>query len=335
MTRSTFLHAALWLVAVLATACGDAPRQAEGKATGAPVSRPYELLVVCSKTWAGTSAAEPLRTLLATPIAGLPRDEAQFRLTTVEPRDFDGTFLHYANVLRVDIAPGRKSEVTVQLGRWARTQVIVTLHAADNAAFAALVGERGEDVLARFNDAEISRAQALLRRSHSGLAAREARRQFAADLFMPADINAIRRGHDFFWASAEGAHENTLNVCMYAFTLPDGAVMDAARFAEKRDSVMRLNILGEPFGGRQPYMSTVKARLGARAVRLGGADALEVRGLWQMEYDAMGGPFVAYAVADTARRRVVVAEGFVYAPDHAKRPLIRQLEAGLKTLRIN
>ena len=48
---------------------------------------------------------------------------------------------------------------------------------------------------------------------------------------------------------------------------------------------------------------------------------METRGLWKMEHDAMGGPFVSHSRVDTLNNRVVVAEGFVYAPEKMKRGL--------------
>ena len=59
------------------------------------------------------------------------------------------------------------------------------------------------------------------------------------------------------------------------------------------------------------------------------------RGLWEMEGDAMGGPFVSHSIVDSSRRRIIVAEGFVYAPGMKKRNLLRQLEASLYTLKLS
>ena len=46
----------------------------------------------------------------------------------------------------------------------------------------------------------------------------------------------------------------------------------------------------------------------------------------------MGGPFVSHARVDRPNGRVVVVEGFVFAPEKMKRNLMRQLEAALYTL---
>ena len=61
---------------------------------------------------------------------------------------------------------------------------------------------------------------------------------------------------------------------------------------------------------------------------------MEMRGLWYMENDCMGGPFVSHSRVDTETNRVIVVEGFVYAPEKMKRGLIRRLEGSLYTLQL-
>ena len=51
-----------------------------------------------------------------------------------------------------------------------------------------------------------------------------------------------------------------------------------------------------------------------------------------MKGDAMGGPFICHAICKKEEKKVVVAEGFIYAPETRKRELIKQLEAVLYTL---
>ena len=65
-----------------------------------------------------------------------------------------------------------------------------------------------------------------------------------------------------------------------------------------------------------------------------GEYAFEARGLWYMENDMMGGPFVSHARVDRPNGRVVVVEGFIFAPEKNKRDLMRQMEAALYTLNL-
>ena len=61
--------------------------------------------------------------------------------------------------------------------------------------------------------------------------------------------------------------------------------------------------------------------------------AREVRGLWNVAGDFMGGPYLSYTILDIERQRVVCAEAYVYAPKYNKRNYLRQLEAILLTLK--
>ena len=71
----------------------------------------------------------------------------------------------------------------------------------------------------------------------------------------------------------------------------------------------------------------------ARPIKLeNGRDAMEIRGLWRVEGNYMGGPFVSVSTLDTVNRRIVTAEVFLYAPNKYKRNLLRRLEANLYTL---
>ena len=60
----------------------------------------------------------------------------------------------------------------------------------------------------------------------------------------------------------------------------------------------------------------------------------EVRGLWSMENDMMGGPFVSHSVVDEVNNRVIVVEAFLFAPSRKKGDLMRKLEASLFSLRL-
>ena len=59
-----------------------------------------------------------------------------------------------------------------------------------------------------------------------------------------------------------------------------------------------------------------------------------IRGLWEMEGDAMGGPFVAHCWKDSVTGKTMTALAFVYAPEMKKRNKIKQLEAVLYTMKV-
>jgi hypothetical protein len=61
--------------------------------------------------------------------------------------------------------------------------------------------------------------------------------------------------------------------------------------------------------------------------------AYETKGTWEMENDFMSGPFINYSIVDKPNKRILVVEGFCYAPSKEKRDLMFELEAIIKTIK--
>lgn len=61
--------------------------------------------------------------------------------------------------------------------------------------------------------------------------------------------------------------------------------------------------------------------------------AVEVRGIWEMENDFMGGPFISFLIHNPSQQELLFVDGFVYAPGEDKRPLIQQLESILREVK--
>ena len=100
-----------------------------------------------------------------------------------------------------------------------------------------------------------------------------------------------------------------------------------------RDKVLKNNV---PGAIKSSYMSTEKRFYQTfNVLEHNGNYASEMRGLWRVENDFMGGPYVSLAELDATNQRVVVAFGYVYAPSKDKRNLLRQVEAMIYSLEMN
>ena len=301
---------------------GDGKKAVTAKAQ----SRPYELLVVANKDWLKTDVGQALVDIVEAPIEGLPQSEPNFRVTYINPDAFNGTFKGYSNVIFAEV--GKKySEAEMRTARneYCRPQLIVFLSAPDGQAFVDLVQTRARQILDMFNEQEFNRERTLLEKTYSHAVMKQAKKQFAVSVKVPSDINDIKVGKDFFWAS-DSKRENRTNVCLYTLPMQD---LSLEGFVAARDSVMKINI---PGGREDQWMETDGRTVTSRIVERNGQQVMEVRGLWDMKNDAMGGPFVSYVQPDASGQKLLVAEGFVFAPEEKKRALIRQLEASLQTI---
>ncbi len=79
---------------------------------------------------------------------------------------------------------------------------------------------------------------------------------------------------------------------MYSYPYEGPWTFNKAYVLAKRDSVMKVNIPGvEP----RMYMATDTVCTSVKPITVKGGYAMEARGLWKMEHDAMGGPFVSHS----------------------------------------
>ena len=286
-------------------------------------SAPYELLVVANKDWLKTEAGQKLVEIVEAPISGLPQREGNFRVTYVNPEAFKGVFQFYANILVVKVdMKHEESRMTLEKDLYARPQVVEGLYAPTDWAFVRLLEAHKKDILRHFNENEFARERKFLEKNYNGAVMAQVKKQFGVSINVPQDVDDMKIGENFLWASAS-KKDFQQNVCIY--TLPWSNNLS---FEDVRDSVMKVNIPGDR---EDQWMETDRRTVMIDDITR--TDLLVVRGLWDMRNDAMGGPFVSYVYTDTVRNRFLIVEGFVFAPDKKKRPIIRQLEAALQTVK--
>ena len=326
MKRLAFYLSLALVVLALASCKGD------GKSLITPASsgRPYEVLVVADDNcWMSPDSA--LYHVLDTDVPGLPQPERSFRISRVRTSYYDRTMRLFRNIIIVDINPEAYTQVKFKYSRdvYSSPQMIMTIQAPNQEEFADYVSKNGNLIIDFFTRAEMNREIKLLEKKHNQTISAKVGSLFDCDIWMPIEMESYKEGKDFFWAST---NLNDLNFVIYTYPYTSKGTFTKAYFIEKRDSVMKANILGAKEG---MYMVTADSIfVEARHIAVQGDYAYEVRGLWEMENDAMGGPFVSHVRVDRTNGRIVVVEGFVYNPGKLKRDQIRKLNVALYTLKL-
>ncbi len=315
------------LILLLASSCSSDKRAGEKKVTAKSQSAPYELLIVADKEWIKTQAGDMFVNAIAGPIEGLPQIEPSFRVTTINPSAFNSTFRTYSNIVRLDISKKHdKASVSWSTDVYCTPQLVTTFEAPDEASLLQFLSSEGaQRAIDLLNEQEFKRERKLLSKHYSNIVKNTAKSMFGCTINVPQDIDQVKKGTNFLWGSAS-KQEFRLNICLYTLPLRDLTIDD---FVASRDSVMKINIPGDR---EDQWMETDQRTVTARLATHSGNTVLEVRGLWDMRHDAMGGPFISYVQTDTTHSRLLVTEGFIFAPEENKRSLIRQLEASLQTI---
>ena len=316
-----------WLMAVLAlTLCACNERTLTPKSGG----RPYEVVVVDDDN--GVVARQ-----LQAEAEVLPQSEPQFDVRAVSGKQYNIATQTSRSIVVTAIDPKlSRTTVRYEYDVVARPQLIVYLTAPSSQRLHDDAHLWGPQLRKLFNSHERNIAIAHLRANRNIEAERRIEKMFGATMLVPADLRACKEGNQFLWFSTNTV-EDMRNICLY--TIPE-----SGDFATLRDSVMRVNIPGETDNmhmttRRESLREERGERREERGERAGNRDiplnqSSELwRGLWEMENDAMGGPFTAIVVNDMPEGRRLVAEAFVYAPETTKRNKLRLTEAALYTLR--
>jgi len=302
----------------------------EKRATGLA----YEVVVTAkSDIWNG-AAGRAIKDDLTSSVPGLNQSEPSMRITYATPENFNGLMTYVRNIVILNIDPATYTKVSVKTekDRWANGQMVVTIN-APNAEEVVEYEKNNENVLAKFfTQIEMGRAAALLEKTYSVPVMETLQKKFDVILKIPADLTFTRDTAGFFWAT-NNAGSGRMDIVVYTFPYTDENTFTRDFLIAKRDSVMKINM---PGSFPNSYMTTETRYVmpSYTPITVNGKYCGVLRGLWRVQGDMMGGPFVSHARLDELNNRIVVAEAFVYAPETDKRNFMRRLEASLFTLRL-
>jgi len=263
-------------------------------------------------------------------ILGLPYDEPTMKIMYVAPDAFNGMMTYLRNILIVDIDETKYTKVSLrsEKDKWVNRQVVVYLTAPSKEMLTEYLKENRRLLANFFTKEEMDRMGDIYRESYSHTVMEKVKNRFDVRIYAPAEMTFFKDTTDFFWTS-NNANTGRMDLVVYTFPYTDPNTFTLDYLVAMRDSIMKVNM---PGSYPNSYMSTNKLLTDYSGTTLNGKYAGVVRGLWEMEGDMMGGPFVSIARLDEVNNRVVVAEGFVYAPETDKRSYIRRIEAALYTL---
>ncbi len=296
------------------------------------VGSPWELLVVMDKADWEAPHGRALFEVLDTDVPALPQSEPRFKISRCDNADFDGLLKPVRNILQVEISNiYSRPKIHVTEDVWANNQLVMRIVAHDKESFASFVTAQSDLIYEYFDRAERQRNLAYHKRTHNREMSRLVKLKLGYEIQVPKFMDRFKVGQDFVWLSNDRKRKHQ-DMVIYSYPYTDANTFTLAYLDAKRDSVMKANIPGGPEGSYMAREERVPETF--RPINFNGAYAVEIRGLWIMKGDMMGGPYVSITTLDELNQRVVTAEVFIYAPEEAKRNLLKHNEAALYTLKM-
>ena len=294
--------------------------------------RPYEVLVVMDSVDWLAPHGRALFNVLDTDVPMLPQSERSFRISQTEKKDFNQVLNIFRNIIIVNIDPHQYTRTKMKFTRdkWAMDQIVLNINSPSKEDFQHYCEEHRQDIVDFLTKMEMNRLVKELKEKYSKVTHDKAKEIFGCEVNVPDELRSYKTGKDFLWTSNNTA-SGLENIVIYSFPYEGPQTFNKTYLCHKRDSVMEVNLPGEKPG---MYMQTDTLCTVVKPIVVHNAYAMDMRGLWFMRNDCMGGPYVSQARVDTKNNRVVVIEGFVYAPEKMKRGLIRRLEGSLYTMKL-
>jgi len=292
-----------------------------------------EVVVVISKqSWEGDPGTV-IRETLAQPHVALPQDEPVFDIINIPHDAFKDIFKSTRNIIQTDISSNTEEEgIVFKDNIWAYPQATVQINAKSAAGFVEIFNENKEKILSYFLAAEKGRLTMNYDKHHEKGILNTLERDFGVSIKVPPGFRIMAQKNYFMWMQYD-TPEIFQGILLYTFPYVSDSAFTINYQLMVRDSIMKANVPGPTEGS---YMSTEKSIDQLTSfTRLNGNYANEMRGLWRVENDFMGGPYISLAVLDAAGQRVVAAFAYVYAPGKDKRNLLRQVEAMVYSLKFN
>jgi hypothetical protein len=316
----------LWLiVSCFVSSCSFKKDKFSNDSSSAPINT--IAVIIDDQLWNG-EVGDSIRNKFASPVLGLPQEEPLFTINQYPVKLFEGFSTDTRNIIIV-----KKDNVTkfeIKRNEFASPQNAFHISGRTSQEIVELLEKNTPTIIQKMRAIEIVKNQKIFK--DSLLNTKKILKKFNIDLLIPSKYEYVMRRRNFIWLKREIIGGNT---SLIIYQIPWNSIRPnyaAADVLKIRDSIGRLYIHGSATGTKMvteeaysPYFSITN---------LAGNITYETKGTWQMKNDFMSGPFINYVIFDKANKRLLVLEGFCYAPSKEKRDLMFELESIIKSIQI-
>jgi len=290
----------------------------------------HVLIVIKKSDWQG-EVGDALREIITEPVVGLPQEEDQFTINQVTPKIFTSLFKRSRNIMYVGY--DKKENFYSNTNIFAKPQITLSILAENKEALIENINSHKEEIISTFknNDLIVYQKNRIFQNFHDPKIITTLK-NLKIDMKIPFAYKKVEDDGNFLWFR-HTLSNGFLNIIAYEIPISTNDTLGSENIIKYRDSIGKKYIPGQ---FENTYMKTEPQFIPiTKKVKIFGLDALESRGLWIVEGDYMGGPFISYAINDKKNNRILIIEGFSYTPSKKKRDFVFEMEAILKTVKIN
>lgn len=283
-----------------------------------------EVLIVIDKKYKDAEQGKLLQTYFSQSYPQLPQTEKMFDGIFVASNLFSDRLKTHRSILICTISKTESTQIKVSQNMWAQPQLVMEIFATSGEELTMMIEKNHQKIISYFNEGERKRILENYRKFNNKSITEQILKEFDLNLCVPKGYILELDTNGFAKISNESQHSR-LGIFIYTVHGKFEFPVDMQLFIQKRDSVLKSHVPGSL---PNSWMVTeTEIPLSSDTVWLNEKVFTEIRGLWRMENDYMGGPFLLMLNYDPKTNTSLVIDGFVYAPRFGKRTFVRQLEA--------
>lgn len=297
------------------------PRKTAGKINTISV-------IIEDQLW-NADVGDSIRNKFASPVIGLPQEEPLFNINQYPVKLLEG-FMTDTRAIIV-VKKGELNKFKIVKDQYASPQNVFHISGKTSVDIIASLEKHAPQMIQLIKDAEIAESQKINGLSHINPTVIS--NKFHINVQVPSGYAYVLQKSNFMWLKKEIIGGNTslliYQVPLSAIKKDNDVISNIIRI---RDSIGKLYITGtEPNTNMiteeayAPYLSKIT---------FDAKETFETKGTWELNNDFMSGPFINYAIIDTQYNRILVLEGFCYAPSKEKRDLMHELESIIKSVEV-
>jgi len=286
-------------------------------------------VLIDDQLWKG-EIGDSIRNKFASSVIGLPQEEPQFTINQYPIKFLEGYVVNSRNSIVIKKATA--SEFEIKKNEFATPQNIFYISGRNTNEILGLVDKHSSEIIQLMRETEIVENQRII--DTSIIKSDRIKKKFKIDLNIPVGYKSVLSRKKFNWYKKEITGGST-SILIYQIPIRNIEASYKSSLIKNiiktRDSIGALYIHGTERHSKMiteqaysPYF--FKTKLAKRT-------AFETKGTWEMKNDFMSGPFINYCIKDYRNRRIVVLEGFCYAPSMKKRDLMFELESIIKSVK--
>ena len=218
--------------------------------------------------------------------------------------------------------------------RWATGQIILYLIAPSEESLSSAVAQYFPSITEQVNQHDLKQIRAktyIKGESHS--LSDKIKAMYGTDISIPADYQLAQEEEDFLWLRKD-FEDITMNLLFKTLDYKSQGQFSESEIKAVRDS-LGLKYVSSTSDNSYMKVNDIDLPLFSTQRDFNGLYAFEVRGIWEMENDFMGGPFVSYLIHLPKAEKLLFVDGFILAPGQRKRDLIQQFDVIAASIKTN